>query len=161
MMIASSGLPTPDWMCRSNRAENGTAVASWPSGESIFAQRLFCAAWGAKMHDDDFKKYYEYLREQGRSYVESMVIISRKLVRIMFCLAKIIQFTIRLCLICLRQINSLIRLQPLTFPFNGHPEPLARDLLPLLCHPAPLARDLFRIIKNTTSAPKSLTILTT
>jgi len=28
MMIASSGLPTPDWMCRSNRAENGTAVAS-------------------------------------------------------------------------------------------------------------------------------------
>lgn len=57
-------------------------------GNPYLRKRLFCAAWGAMMHDDDFKKYYEYLREQGRSYVESMVIISRKIVRIMFCLAK-------------------------------------------------------------------------
>jgi len=57
-------------------------------GNPYLRKRLFCAAWGAMMHDDDFKKYYEYLREQGRSYIESMVIISRKLVRIMFYLAK-------------------------------------------------------------------------
>jgi len=57
-------------------------------GNPYLRKRLFCAAWGAMMHDSDFKTYYDYLRGQGRSYVEAMVIISRKLVRIMFCLAK-------------------------------------------------------------------------
>lgn len=57
-------------------------------GNPYLRKRLFSAAWGAKMHDQEFKKYYQLLREQGRSYVEALTIISRKLVRIMFCLAK-------------------------------------------------------------------------
>lgn len=58
-------------------------------GNPYLRKRLFCAAWGAMMHNQDFKKYYQYLRQkQNRSYVEAMTIISRKLVRIMFNLTK-------------------------------------------------------------------------
>lgn len=57
-------------------------------GNSYLRKKLFQAAWGAKMHDDNFKKYYNYLRAKGKSYVESMIIISRKLVVIMFNLSK-------------------------------------------------------------------------
>ncbi len=57
-------------------------------GNSYLRKKLFQAAWGAKMHNEDFKKYYDYLRAAGKSYVESMIIIARKLVVIMFNLSK-------------------------------------------------------------------------
>jgi transposase len=57
-------------------------------GNPYLRKRLFCAAWGAIMHDQQFRNYYDYLRKNGRSYVEALTIISRKIVRIMFHLAK-------------------------------------------------------------------------
>lgn len=53
-------------------------------GNGYLRKRLFQAAWGAKMHNDNFKKYYDHLRSKGKSYVESLIIIARKLVVIMF-----------------------------------------------------------------------------
>lgn len=57
-------------------------------GNPYLRKRLFQAAWGAKMHDEQFRKYYDELRKNGRSYTEAMVIIARKIVRIMFSLEK-------------------------------------------------------------------------
>lgn len=57
-------------------------------GNAYLRKRLFCAAWGAKMHSEEFKKYYESLRKSGRTYVEALVIMARKIVRIMFALVK-------------------------------------------------------------------------
>jgi len=53
-------------------------------GNGYLRKKLFQAAWGAKMHDDDFKKYYDHLRNNGKSYVEALTIIARKIVIIMF-----------------------------------------------------------------------------
>jgi len=54
-------------------------------GNSFLRRRLYSAAWGAVMHDPDFKDYYEHLRhDEGRSHVESLVIIARKIVRTMY-----------------------------------------------------------------------------
>ena len=53
-------------------------------GNGYLRKRLFQAAWGAKMHNDDFKEYYDYLRNNGKSYVEALTIIARKIVIIMF-----------------------------------------------------------------------------
>ncbi|MDP2788554.1 MAG: transposase [bacterium] len=53
-------------------------------GNAYLRKKLFQAAWGAKMHDDNFKKYYNRLRGEGRPYVEALIIIARKLVVIMF-----------------------------------------------------------------------------
>jgi transposase len=53
-------------------------------GNSDLRRRLYSAAWGASMSDPDFKAYYAYLREEGRSHVESVLIIGRKIIRIMF-----------------------------------------------------------------------------
>ena len=57
-------------------------------GNGYLRKRLFQAAWGAKMHNDDFKKYYNHLRDKGKSYVETLMIIARKIVVIMFNLNK-------------------------------------------------------------------------
>lgn len=57
-------------------------------GNAYLRKRLFCAAWGAKMHNEKFRKYYDGLRENGRTYVEALIIIARKIVRIMFALVK-------------------------------------------------------------------------
>lgn len=57
-------------------------------GNTYLRKCLFRAAWGAMMHDQQFKKYYQYLRDNGRTYVEALVIISRKIVKIMFALSK-------------------------------------------------------------------------
>lgn len=57
-------------------------------GNPYLRKRLFQAAWGAKMHDPDFKAYYDRLRRENRSYKEAIVIIARKLLRICFQLAQ-------------------------------------------------------------------------
>lgn len=57
-------------------------------GNAYLRKKLFQAAWGAKMHDDNFKKYYTHLRNKGKSYVEALMIIARKLIVIMFNLNK-------------------------------------------------------------------------
>lgn len=53
-------------------------------GNNYLRSRLFSAAWGAVMNDDNMKTYYDSLKEQGRSHVEALVIIARKIVRMMF-----------------------------------------------------------------------------
>ena len=57
-------------------------------GNGYLRKRLFQAAWGAKMHNDNFKKYYNHLRDKGKSYVETLMIIAKKIVVIMFNLNK-------------------------------------------------------------------------
>jgi len=57
-------------------------------GNGYLRKRLFQAAWGAMMHDDQFRAYYEHLRTKGRSYTESLIIISRKILSIMFSLSQ-------------------------------------------------------------------------
>ena len=53
-------------------------------GNSYLRKRLFCCVFGAWRHNADFKNYYDKLKDEGRSYAEIMIIISRKLIRIMF-----------------------------------------------------------------------------
>ncbi|MCS3904018.1 transposase [Methylohalomonas lacus] len=50
-------------------------------GHSFMRKRLFQAAWGAMIHSPVVRRYYERLRQLGRSYVEALLIIARKLVR--------------------------------------------------------------------------------
>jgi transposase len=53
-------------------------------GNCYLRKRLYQAAWGAIMHDDSFKSYYDLLRKEGKKYVEALTVIARKLVTIMF-----------------------------------------------------------------------------
>jgi transposase len=58
-------------------------------GNNFLRKRLFAAAWGAVMNDEEFKKYYDYLRQNcGRSYVEAIIIIARKIVRTLYILSE-------------------------------------------------------------------------
>jgi transposase len=53
-------------------------------GNGYLRKRLYQAAWGAIMHDDNFRNYYDLLRKEGKKYIEVLTIIARKLVVIMF-----------------------------------------------------------------------------
>lgn len=57
-------------------------------GSPYLRKRLFNAAWGAKQNDEHFQKYYKRLRDEGRSYKETVLIICRKILRILFALTK-------------------------------------------------------------------------
>lgn len=57
-------------------------------GDSYLRKRLYQMAWGAKQTDADFRAYYDKLRGEGRSYVESLLIIARKILRIAYALSK-------------------------------------------------------------------------
>jgi len=53
-------------------------------GNSYLRKRIFNAAWGAMMHDDNFKAYYEELRRGGRSYIAALCILAKKILRIAY-----------------------------------------------------------------------------
>lgn len=54
-------------------------------GNCFLRRRLYSAAWGAVMNDEQFKAYYDHLREkEGRPHVEALTIIARKIVRTMY-----------------------------------------------------------------------------
>lgn len=57
-------------------------------GNSVLRRWIYASAWGAVMHNDKFKEYYEYLKQQGRHHFECLLIVARKLLRIMFNLLK-------------------------------------------------------------------------
>lgn len=58
-------------------------------GNNFLRRRLYSAAWGATMNDDDFKEYYGCLRTtEHRPHVEALTIIARKIVRIMYNVVK-------------------------------------------------------------------------
>ncbi|MGL4609982.1 MAG: transposase, partial [Trueperaceae bacterium] len=53
-------------------------------GNAYLRKRLYCSAWGAMMHDDQFRAYYLTLKQQGKKHVEALLTIARKLLRIAF-----------------------------------------------------------------------------
>lgn len=53
-------------------------------GNGYLRKRLFQSAWGAMMHNEHAKAYYDQLRSEGRSYKEALCIISKKLLRIAY-----------------------------------------------------------------------------
>lgn len=57
-------------------------------GNPYLRKRLYTAAWGAQMNDAIFTAEYKKLREEGRSYRETLVILSRKILRIAFAVCK-------------------------------------------------------------------------
>lgn len=57
-------------------------------GNAYLRKRLYQAAWGAKQNNAEFKAYYEQLREQGRPYVECLLILARKILRIAYNLSQ-------------------------------------------------------------------------
>jgi transposase len=56
-------------------------------GSPTLRRRLYCCAWGATRHDARFAALYASLREADHSYVESLIIIARKIVRLMYHIA--------------------------------------------------------------------------
>lgn len=57
-------------------------------GNAYLRKRLFSSAWGAWMHDPQFKAYYETLKAEDRPHTERLLIIARKIVRISFMVLK-------------------------------------------------------------------------
>lgn len=57
-------------------------------GNPYLRKRLYTAAWGAQMNDDIFKAEYKRLRDTGRTYRETIIILSRKILRIAFAVCK-------------------------------------------------------------------------
>lgn len=55
-------------------------------GNAYLRKRMFQAAWGAMQSNPEFKTYYEHLRAQGRSYIEALLMIARKQLRIAYTL---------------------------------------------------------------------------
>lgn len=57
-------------------------------GNPYLRKRLYCAAWGAYMHYPEVRSYYDWLKVQGRSHKEALIIIARKLLGMAFALLK-------------------------------------------------------------------------
>lgn len=57
-------------------------------GMAYLRKKLYQAAWGAMQNDPHFRAYYDKLRQQGHPYVETLLIIARKILRIAFMLQK-------------------------------------------------------------------------
>ena len=67
------------WVGRSKLSKRGNAY---------LRKKLYQAAWAAKQNDPAFNAYYQRLREDGHGYVESLLIIARKLLRTAFTLQR-------------------------------------------------------------------------
>lgn len=58
-------------------------------GNKYLRKRNFGAGWGATMHDQFFREYYDILKKDGRKHKEALLIIGRKVLRIAYsCLKK-------------------------------------------------------------------------
>jgi len=57
-------------------------------GNRYLRKRQFSGAWGAYMHSEEFKNYYQELKEKGRTHREALNILARKIIRISFSLLK-------------------------------------------------------------------------
>lgn len=53
-------------------------------GNGYLRKRLFSAGWGAAMNDASFRAYYDRLKADGHGHREAILIITRKLLRILF-----------------------------------------------------------------------------
>jgi transposase len=82
--IAFAGL---DIRVKESGSWKGTGKLS-KRGNAYLRKILYQTAWGLKQHDPGFSAYYQHLRDQGRPYVEAMLMIARKFLRICFVLIK-------------------------------------------------------------------------
>lgn len=83
--IAYSGL---DISVRQSGIWNGHGKLT-KRGNPFIRKKLFQAAWGAIMNNQNFRDYYDFLKkEKGRKHTEALTIIARKMIRIMFSLTK-------------------------------------------------------------------------
>jgi len=57
-------------------------------GNAHLRKVLYQTAWGLKQNDPGFKAYYQRLRDQGRPYVECLLMVARKFLRVCFILIK-------------------------------------------------------------------------
>jgi transposase len=57
-------------------------------GNTYLRKRMYSAAWGAIMHNNVFRNYYDSLKKQGRKHTEALLIIARKLLRICYAVLK-------------------------------------------------------------------------
>lgn len=57
-------------------------------GNNYLRMRFYTAAWGAIMHSEKFREYYDSLRSKNRKHKEALIIIARKIINIMFSLNK-------------------------------------------------------------------------
>jgi len=58
-------------------------------GNEYLRKRFYSAAWGATMHNEKFKEYYDYLKnEKNRKHREALIIIARKIITILFSINK-------------------------------------------------------------------------
>jgi transposase len=57
-------------------------------GNPYLRKRLYTAAWGAQMNNELFAMEYKKLRDAGRPYRETLVILARKILRIAFAVCK-------------------------------------------------------------------------
>jgi transposase len=57
-------------------------------GNNYLRMRFYTAAWGAIMHNEKFREYYDHLKSKNRKHKEALIIIARKIINIMFSLNK-------------------------------------------------------------------------
>ena len=57
-------------------------------GPPVLRHRLFQAGWGAKQHSPLFKQIYDHHRSLNKHYTTCILILSRKLLRIMFAITR-------------------------------------------------------------------------
>lgn len=94
LLSAGPGRDAKSWVAFAGLDVSVRQSGSWHGrvrltkrGSPALRRRLYCCAWGAARNDPRFKRYYEELRAAGRAYVEALVIIARKIVRLMFRIA--------------------------------------------------------------------------
>ena len=94
LLSAGSGRSAKSWVAFAGLDVSVRQSGTWQGrcrltkrGSPTLRRRLYCCAWGATRHDARFAALYASLREAGRSYTETLVIIARKIVRLMFRIA--------------------------------------------------------------------------
>jgi len=86
-----SGLSAKSWIGFAGLDISSREIGTWHGkcrltkrGNPYLRQRIYSAAWGAVMNDKTFANYYKQLKDGGKAHVEALLIISRKIIRIMF-----------------------------------------------------------------------------
>lgn len=87
----NKGVDAKSWITYSGSDINVKESGTWKDkckltkrGNAYLRKRLFYCAKGAWLHNSDFKNYYDELLEKGRSHTKAIIILSRKLICIMF-----------------------------------------------------------------------------
>lgn len=79
-LVAFVGL---DVMSRKSGAWVGKQKLS-KRGNAYLRKVLYQMAWGLKMHNEEFRAYYERLRKKGHHYTTCIIAVARKFLRFLF-----------------------------------------------------------------------------